>query len=200
MEKEPLQIKMKICMVGDGAVGKTSLIRRYVFDEFSDRYLQTMGTKVTKREIDMKHPDTKEDLHIDLTIWDIIGQKGFRKLLQEAYFQGAKGVLGVCDLTRENTLQGLNEWIGSVREVAGDIPVLVIGNKTDLRDDIQIEEAELAKLGDGHGTSYLLTSAKTGENVEIAFVKVVERILKTHPLEKLGAGVLSGPLPTAASP
>jgi small GTP-binding protein len=199
MSREPLQVKMKICMVGDGAVGKTSLIRRYVFDEFTDRYLQTMGTKVTKRELDMEHPETGEDLHVDMAIWDIIGQKGFRKLLQEAYFHGARGVLGVCDLTREDTLQGLNEWIESVREVAGDIPLLVIGNKTDLQDEIQIDKARLTELGDGHGTSYLLTSAKTGENVEIAFVKMAERVLRSHPIERLEVREQSGPLPTAAS-
>ncbi|MFQ5885249.1 MAG: Rab family GTPase [Thermoplasmata archaeon] len=185
MTTEPLQVKMKICLVGDGAVGKTSLIRRYVLNEFTDRYLQTMGTKVTKKELDMKHPQTGENIHVDMAIWDIIGQRGFRKLLQEAYFHGAKGMLGVCDLTRDYTLEGLNEWTESVRDVTGDVPLLAVGNKTDLQDEIQIGEARLKELAGGNDAFCLLTSAKTGENVEIAFVKMAEKVLEAHPLEKL---------------
>lgn len=185
MSEETLQVKMKICMVGDGAVGKTSLIRRYVHNEFTDRYLQTMGTKVTKKELEMRHPETGDYLHVDIAVWDIIGQKEFRKLLQEAYFQGVKGILGVCDLTRDYTLEGLEEWTGSVRNVAGDVPLLALGNKADLEGDIQISEKKLTQMAEGQETSYLLTSAKTGEGVETAFLRIAEKVLETQPLEKL---------------
>jgi GTPase SAR1 family protein len=79
-------MKMKICLVGEGAVGKTSLIRRYVLDEFDDRYISTLGAKITKKELVIGVPTDGNSLKVDMTIWDIMGEKGFRDLLKEAYF------------------------------------------------------------------------------------------------------------------
>src|SRR5207253_4979715 len=92
-------VKAKVCLVGDVAVGKTSLIRRFVQDEFDDRYITTLGAKVSKREMQFGTPD-RTQIHMDMTVWDIMGEKGFRDLLKEAFFHGAKGVVAVCDLTR----------------------------------------------------------------------------------------------------
>lgn len=176
---------MKICLVGDAAVGKTSLIRQYVHQTFTEKYLQTMGTQVTKKEIGIAHPLTGDQVHIDMVLWDIIGQKDFRKLLQEAYFQGAKGILGVCDLTREYTLEGLGDWAQNVRNIAGNVPLLTLGNKNDLQDDIRIGEGDITEFAGGRNASYFLTSAKTGENVEDAFTIIAEEVLKANPFEKL---------------
>ncbi len=79
-------MKVKVCLIGEAAVGKTSLIRRFVLDNFDDKYIQTLGTKVSKKELASPSPDGSGDLKIDMTIWDIMGQKGFRELLKEAYF------------------------------------------------------------------------------------------------------------------
>src|SRR5207249_4778480 len=83
-------------LVGEAAVGKTSLIRRFVLENFDDKYIQTLGTKVSKKELTSSSPDGSGELKIDMTIWDIMGQKGFRELLKEAYFYGARGILAVC--------------------------------------------------------------------------------------------------------
>ena len=92
---EVQRIKTKICLVGEAAVGKTSLIRRFVQDEFDDRYITTLGAKVSKREMTFDLPDKGSKLQMDMTVWDIMGEKGFRDLLKEAFFHGAKGVLAV---------------------------------------------------------------------------------------------------------
>src|SRR3989475_12953349 len=115
---EMRRIKTKVCLAGEAAVGKSSLIRRFVQDDFEDRYITTLGAKVSKREIVFDMPDRKK-LQMDITIWDIMGEKGFRDLLKEAFFHGAKGVLAVADLTRRKTLEELDDWIRSEESGVG---------------------------------------------------------------------------------
>src|SRR3972149_1018431 len=121
---EVQRIKTKVCLVGEAAVGKTSLIRRFVQDEFDDRYITTLGAKVSKKEMAFDVADRDVKIQMDMTIWDIMGEKGFRDLLKEAFFHGAKGVLAVCDLTRYSTLKELDDWVLSVFKVVGEIPVV----------------------------------------------------------------------------
>src|SRR2546427_11565351 len=101
---EVKRMKVKVCLIGEAAVGKTSLIRRLVLDNFDDKYIQTLGTKVSKKELASPSPDGTGDLKIDMTNWEIMGQKGFRQLLQQAYFYGARAILAVCDVTPRTTL------------------------------------------------------------------------------------------------
>src|SRR5437879_9105904 len=92
-------LKAKVCLVGDVAVGKTSLIKRFVQDQFDDRYIATVGTKVTKNSLDVVGKGGPATL--DMIVWDIMGDKGFRALLRDAYLEGYQGVLDVCDLSRK---------------------------------------------------------------------------------------------------
>lgn len=170
-------MKVKICLVGDHAVGKTSLIRRYVLDQFDDRYIQTLGAKVSKKEIEVPHPEGGGTIRVLMSIWDVIGEKGFRELLKEAYFHGAQGVLAVCDVTRKDTLCELDGWISSVERVAEKIPLHFLANKIDLKDQMSFEEGELAQRSKTHLSPYSMTSAKTGENVWQGFRELSERIV-----------------------
>src|SRR3989442_12715665 len=95
---EAQRIKPTVCLVGEAAVGKTSLIRRFVQDEFDDRYITTLGAKVSKREMAFEAQD-RTKIHMDMTVWDIMGEKGFRDLLKDAYFHGANGVVAERDIT-----------------------------------------------------------------------------------------------------
>lgn len=172
------RLKLKVCLVGDGAVGKTSLVRKYVFDEFSDKYLATMGTKITKREMTVRDADGGIDTQIDMAIWDIMGQHGFRRLLQEAYFFGVDGIIAVCDLTREETLEGLSDWLERVQEIAGEVPVVAAGNKNDVEGAKIVKEPDLKKMMETYNAEYFMTSAKTGENVEQLFDILTKEILE----------------------
>src|SRR5438094_9601185 len=127
------RIKTKVCLVGEAAVGKTSLIRRFVQDDFDDRYITTLGAKVSKREIVFDMPDRKR-IQMDITIWDIMGEKGFQDLLKEAFFYGAKGVLAVADLTRRRTLDDLDDWIHSVEQVEGGRAAWKASDEIELKD------------------------------------------------------------------
>jgi len=186
------KLKLKVCLVGDSSVGKTSLIRRYVYDEYSDKYLTTIGTKVTKKELIVPNPDGKGNVHVNLAIWDIMGQHGFRALLQEAYFFGVDGTIAVCDMTREETMTGLKDWLDRTKEVAGSVPVVALGNKVDLEDELVVKMEDLGQKVEGYNAKYLLTSAKTGQNVEQAFMELTRRILEDR-YEKKTDGSLSTP-------
>ena len=160
-------LKSKVCLVGEKAVGKTSLISRFVTNMFRDKYIVTIGTKVSKRTVTLRRPGDHE-LVVDMTIWDIMGEKGFRDLLKDAYFYGANGVLAVCDVTRLSTLEDLDDWVDQVVKVVGDVPLYVAVNKTDLGQPAFDESAVIA-FAKAYNAPYVFTSAKSGENVEKAF-------------------------------
>jgi len=163
------RMKVKVCLVGEGAVGKTALIRRFIHDQFDDRYISTLGAKVSKKEIAVPNPKVSGEIAIDMTIWDIMGEKGFRELLKEAYFHGAQGILAVCDLTRKDTLGELHDWIAAVHKVTGQIPIQFLANKADLEKQKAFAEDDVKKVAEVHKSPFLFTSAKTGLNVEEAF-------------------------------
>lgn len=170
-------MKLKVCLVGERAVGKTSLVRRFVQDEFDDRYIRTLGTKVSKKKLKVERSDADREYHINMTIWDIMGEKSFTDLLQEAFFYGANGVIAVCDLTRKKTLKELKGWVEQVYGVTGEVPVVILGNKKDLEDRAQLTIKDLNRLCKKYQSSAYLTSAKTGEDVEGAFQGLAEAIV-----------------------
>lgn len=161
MEKR--QFIRKVCLIGDGAVGKTSLVRRYVLDVFSDDYISTFGAKVSKKVV------TFGDVEVTMMIWDILGQKSAASL-HSAYFSGSNGAFVVCDGTRPETLDGLSSWNREFTRVAGNVPVIPLVNKSDLPSNIDEESLESASKVIGH--DFRRTSAKTGEGVEEAFLQL----------------------------
>ncbi len=168
-------IKRKILLLGDASVGKTSLIRRFVVDKFSDDYITTIGTKVTKKDLRLEFGNRTVDL--SLMIWDVLGQKGY-KGIQESAFRGARGVLLVYDLTRPETRQSLGDyWVPRVRAVAGSVPMLIVGNKVDLVPSKPTALEEVAEFGRSHGMPVFVSSAKTGDNVEAAFLAIGQQVV-----------------------
>ncbi len=163
------QLKSKVCLVGEKAVGKTSLIRRFVLNMFDDRYITTIGTKVSKKEVQVIDRDRDLTVDVDMTLWDIMGEKGFRELLKDAYFYGANAVLAVADLTRKRTLEDLDDWIDGVFRVVGRIPVLITVNKSDLSGQAQFDENDVKQFAQAFDSKFLHTSAKTGTGVEQTF-------------------------------
>lgn len=159
----------KVCLIGPGRVGKTSLIKRFTHDEFEEKYLRTMGTKVSKKVLRLKHPEKDLNMNLTLIIWDIMGQETFRPILENSFFYGTSGCLAVCDLTRIETLNELKGWVESMHRVAGDVPLIIIANKKDLKEKIQMDENTIRNFADRYGSTFFFTSAKAGDNVEEAF-------------------------------
>jgi len=169
--------KLKICLVGDVGVGKTSLIRRYVLDVFDDKYIATIGTKVTKKEIETTDPKSGKSQKVVLLIWDIMGQPSFREVLREAYFYGAEGALAVCDVTSKESLGELRYWIKAMTATTGKVPIVFLGNKCDLREETRVPYQDIEIFAKKNGAPALLTSAKTGYNVEQSFRTLVDELL-----------------------
>lgn len=167
MEKK--KIIRKVCLLGDGGVGKTSLISRYVLDCFSDEYIVSFGTKVSKKVIDF------DDVQLTLMIWDILGQNVNRSL-HAAYYSGANGALLVCDSTRPETLQHLPEWAEDFRKVVGPRPIVLLANKADL--ESRLSAGLLGEVTGRLEQDIGFTSARTGEGVQAAFEGLGRRVLE----------------------
>ncbi len=177
---ETHRMMAKAVLVGDKAVGKTSLIRRYVLDEFDDRYLLTLGAKVTKKVEEVAVPERSLKASLELNVWDIMGQAGFRELAKEAYFHGARGILAVVDLTRTSSLDGIGDWIRAVQDVTGPVPLVLLANKHDLGDETTVTPAQVAEAARRFKCDSFLTSAKTGENVEAAFHRLAGLVVRRY--------------------
>ncbi|HKW43051.1 MAG TPA: Rab family GTPase [Thermoplasmata archaeon] len=169
------RVKRKILLLGDGGVGKTSLIRRFVVDKFADEYITTIGTKVTKKDLRIESPGRVTDL--TFMIWDVLGQKGY-KGIQESSFHGAKGALLVYDVSRPETAQSLQDyWIPHLIAITNAIPIVVVGNKVDLVDSRRDASDALDELKDALETPGFLSSAKTGDNVEETFTALAKAVI-----------------------
>lgn len=177
-DKAASVFKAKIGLIGDQAVGKTSLVRRYVLDQFDDRYLRTIGAKVSKKVIYLDSSD--ESLRVDMSIWDVIGKKELAQSSMERYYKGVQGILAVVDITRKRTLDDIQEWISDVSEITGIVPVHLLINKVDLVAQFAIEKEEVVNLSMEIGSPVIFTSAKTGENVEKAFADLAKHITTEH--------------------
>jgi len=179
----PELLKAKVLLLGDGAVGKTSLIRRFVVDQFSDDYITTVGTKVSKKDLSVTHDGIP--VEIVMQIWDVLGQRGYAGV-QETALKGAKGALMVYDLTREDTRRSLEEyWVPMLWRLVGKIPLVFAGNKVDLVADKLKAHELLGYLTQRYEAVGFLSSARTGEHVEEAFMRLAEDLVagvgKTAP-------------------
>ncbi len=170
------KLSKKICLLGNPAVGKTSLIRAFVYETFEDEYISTIGSKVSKKEVEFFDEERKRYFEVSLIIWDIAGQQTF-KHVKQAYYRGAKGAIVVADVTRVTTLQSIEDWIKSLTEVVGDVPLLILLNKTDLIDQIKFSLADVQDLALKYKAKSLLSSAKTGKNVERAFLDLAKMMV-----------------------
>ena len=177
----------KVALVGDSSVGKTSLIRRFVIDVFDDKYIATIGAKVSKRDVEYTLPD--KTIYLTLMMWDILGQHDYKKMRVQG-LSGAHGVVIVTDLTRPETIKSAKEfWLPEIEKTLGPTKIVFVGNKCDMVGNDCAETAELKKLAADLGMPVLLSSAKTGENVEAVFKKIGESMLSTET-----AGEKSGEL------
>ncbi|MDC0832081.1 GTP-binding protein [Geitlerinema sp. CS-897] len=166
-------ISRKICMVGDFSVGKTSLIRRFVEEKFSDRYLSTVGVKISRKAVEVVPEDAAEPKKIQLLIWDLEGHTKF-KSIAPSYLQGAKGALIVADVTRGETIERIRDHIDLFLSVNPQGWTIVALNKSDLanadklahlRQTVEAKQYERV-------VSIYLTSAKTGDNVDLIFQEI----------------------------
>ena len=162
-------IQKKVCMLGGTGVGKTSLVSQFVTSLFSDSYMTTIGVKVDKKVVAV------EDREVTLVLWDIYGEDEFQTV-RPSYLRGASGYLLVADGTRQLTLESARQLQKTAERVAGVVPFILVLNKADLADQWRVDDRALWKLAE-EGWSVIKTSAKTGEGVEDAFMKLTKKMV-----------------------
>ena len=163
---------LKILTAGEGGVGKTTLLHRFVEGKFSAETKMTIGVEFFLKELQLN------DKHCTLQLWDFGGQERFRFLL-ESYVLGAKGALLMFDLTRPMTLQNLEQCINIVRKGDPNIPILFLGTKNDLTDEIMVQDDYAMSFKQQFNLmDYLRISSKSGENVAKAFNMLTTKILE----------------------
>lgn len=160
-----MEVVKKVVIAGHFGVGKSSLIKRFVHQKFSDQYLTTIGVKIDKKVVEVDQAKVK------MMLWDIAGESSAVKIPKK-YFAGAHGILYVFDLTREETYLNIESDLFEINKTLKGCPLIVLANKSDLVEDSFIEDLR-SKLS----TNFNITSAKTGDHVEDSFLQLAKDML-----------------------
>lgn len=169
-------INLKIILVGDVSVGKTSVIERYINNNFKDDYTCTIQAEQKTKII---NEDSNTSIRMD--IWDTAGQEKFRSLTRQ-YYRDSQGAIIVFDITKKKTFDSLQTWIDDIQDYSDkDIPIIIVGNKSDLIDEREVSENNINEfLNDKY--TYFEVSAKYGNNIDLAFNKMKKLIMENRKM------------------
>ena len=179
-------INLKILLVGDSAVGKTTLILKYVDGKFSDSHITTIGVEYKDKEI------TVNDRKINLQIWDTSGQERYRSITKN-FYRNAHGILFVFDVTNQTSFDHLKDWLNSSNECDIDFKKIIVGNKIDLNDRVVNKETMEFFAEKNQIKKSYETSAKDGTNVDLIFKEMAELILANKTDEEINQEFLVRP-------
>jgi|UniRef100_A0A7S4GNI4 Ras-related protein Rab-1A len=172
---------VKTVIVGDSAVGKTSLLLRYADDGYDDRYMATIGVDFRISTVESQNKIVK------LQLWDTAGQERFRTITQN-YYRGATAVVLCFDLTDQESFHNCNRWMADIEQFCPtDAAKILIGTKADLRDKRMVQFEDAQAFADRYGCPYFETSSKASTNVQEAFQKVVGDVVTIKEKQKVKA-------------
>jgi len=164
----------KLILGGDGAVGKTSMVHRYVENEFETDYKSTIGTSIMKKECKFKELEST----VRFIIWDLAGQAQFKRVRQ-SYLANAEAGILVYDVTNRSSFENIDKnWYREIKKASPDIVLILVGNKIDLESKRVVSRDEGEALAQNLTLTYVETSAKTGENIDDAFKMLALQIIK----------------------
>ncbi len=172
----------KICVVGEEDVGRLSVLKRYLKDAISELdYFTTMESNFAVKDIEFTPDQSVETIMLKIHFWFFTefmdtsrGSDDFRR-----FFSNAGGVLFIFDLTRQETLSSITEWIETVDELVGHrIPIVLLGNKSDL--PVTVDETEVSRISDEFGIPYFFASAKKDEQIAEAFEQLITMVYQNH--------------------
>ena len=178
-EEENYDLIFKLVLIGDSGVGKTNILTRYTKNEFSLTSQSTVGVEFGSKII------KKNDKLIKLQIWDTAGQERY-KSITSAYYKGSKGAFVVYDISRKETFENVDKWIGELKTNGSeDVLIMLVGNKSDLEDKREIQIEEVKKKAEQYKIAFCETSALDGKNVEYAFDILIDEIAKKVEKDKV---------------
>ena len=165
-------------MLGSFGVGKTSLVRRFVYNKFDEKYLSTIGVQISQKQISPVETNYCGGTgQINLILWDIAHIEKFNEVIKN-YFHGSHAAIVVFDVTRSQTVEETDVFLKPFLEINPTSKLLFVGNKIDLVNKNAIDMEQLLHLAKAYKTSFILTSAKTSENVERLFTKLGTLLLE----------------------
>lgn len=164
--------KMKVVLLGEGRVGKTSIVLRFVRNEYDDHQESTLQASFLSKNITIGSQSVK------LSIWDTAGQERFHAL-GPLYYRDANGALLVYDITDMQSFERVGRWVKELRKIVGpDIAIVIAGNKSDLEKQRNVDHEEAQKYAESVGAQHFLTSAKQNKNLDKVFLELTKRMLK----------------------
>jgi Ras-related protein Rab-1A len=163
--------RFKITVVGEPAVGKTTLVRSFTGKKLRDEYLPTLGVEITTRRIDVK------GTQVTLIMWDLAGQPQF-KIVRPTYYKGSSGVVFMFDVSMPHTLARIDDWVSECYGAVSDVPGVLIGNKIDLSDRRLVDRSTAEARASGLGLKYFEASAKLAQNIEAPLMWLLANMLK----------------------
>jgi small GTP-binding protein len=165
---------MKVIILGDYEVGKTAITRRFIDNTFDIGYMPTVQLKISSKELNF------EETHVRLAIWDVGGQVTHMSPYRSDFYEGAQSAIIVVDRTRQKTLENAEKWyMDSKRTIKKKIPYILVGNKSDLENEIVIDEQNIKEEAERLNMDYFITSAKTGQNVNDLFTNLTYMFLES---------------------
>jgi small GTP-binding protein len=169
---------LKIMVMGDGKVGKSSLITRYVNNRFDKDHKMTIGINFLRKDLPCLETPKCTENTVKLQLWDLGGQERWA-FIRPNYYKGANGGLLVYDITRRESYENLPMWNEEFRDNAGDFPIILIGNKVDLESERVVSRQEGEGWARENNMDFIETSAKDGRNVNYSFTRVAQRYIST---------------------
>ncbi|KAL3283849.1 hypothetical protein HHI36_018019 [Cryptolaemus montrouzieri] len=175
----------KVVLLGEGCVGKTSLVLRYVEDKFNNNHISTIQASFLNKKLNI------DGKRINLAIWDTAGQEKFHAL-GPIYYRSSNGAVLVYDITDEDSFQKVKSWVKELRRMLGtEICLIIVGNKTDLEKNRNVSFNEAEMYSEKVGAVYFETSAKLNQNVEEMFMKLTEKMMEAQDQKAEKTSLLS---------
>jgi Ras-related protein Rab-1A len=171
-------LTLKLLIIGDSRVGKTSLLLNYVEKIFPEAHISTLGVEYKEKEI------IKDNYVIRLQIWDTAGEERFRSITKSIY-RNANGILFVCDITNRESFKNIKNWIKDADNVDKDIKGIIIGNKIDLDNERVVSVEDLEEIEKKYNMPFIETSAKTGMNVNKCFEVLIDELFKNKNADEI---------------
>ena len=168
------KLRFKITVIGDGRVGKTSLIKKFTLGTFETDYVETIGAQFSNYEKDINGDNVR------LIFWDIAGQREF-DFLRPSFYRESNAAIIVYSLEEnelgEGSFRHIKDWQNEIKKFCGEIPIVIFANKCDLIDEDDLELSKVQKIVSEHNfLGYYVTSAKTGQGVYKAFNDIIEQV------------------------
>ncbi|MBD3377374.1 GTP-binding protein [candidate division KSB1 bacterium] len=174
---KPVIVSKKLCMLGSYGVGKSSLVRRFVYNKFDDKYLSTIGVQISQKILAPFEDSKKRNIQLKLILWDLAHIEKFNNIIKN-YFRGTHGAIIVLDLTRPQTIEEIPIYLEPFLEQNPNASLAFVGNKKDLVDPDDPFTSQIEKIAKKYHAPHILTSAKTGEGVEQLFVNLGRQLVE----------------------